>query len=88
VCSSDLLTDSGKPVGVAIDSAVQQVQQMLQNQAQAKLGDSNRWQELTTAFPFSRLAEPNELGDVTMLVLDFVGLSLWQYSCLKLARSD
>ncbi len=42
------------------------MQQMLQNQAQAKWGDPNRWQELTTAFPFSRLAEPNELSKLTV----------------------
>ena len=42
------------------------MQQMLQNQAQAKLGDSNRWQELTTAFPFARLAEPTELSKLTV----------------------
>jgi NAD(P)-dependent dehydrogenase (short-subunit alcohol dehydrogenase family) len=42
------------------------MQQMLQNQAQAKWGDSNRWQELTTAFPFARLAEPNELSKLTV----------------------
>ena len=32
--------------------------------------------------------EDNECGDVTMLVLDFAGVPLWQYSCLKKVAQD
>jgi 3-oxoacyl-[acyl-carrier protein] reductase len=32
--------------------------------AQAELGDEERWRELTTGFPFSRLARASEVADV------------------------
>ena len=35
---------------------------------------------------FDPPAQPDEIGDVTMLVLDFVGMSMWQYKCLKRAQ--
>jgi hypothetical protein len=34
---------------------------------------------------FEPRLDESEVGDVTMLVLDFVGASLWQYSCIKKA---
>jgi len=34
---------------------------------------------------FEPRLDESEVGDVTMLVLDFVGTSLWQYSCIKKA---
>jgi len=41
------------------------MQGMLQQQATAKLGDASRWQELTLALPFGRLAEPDEIAKLT-----------------------
>ena len=32
---------------------------------------------------FDPPVDENDAGDVTMLVLDFVGVALWQYACLK-----
>jgi NAD(P)-dependent dehydrogenase (short-subunit alcohol dehydrogenase family) len=38
---------------------------MLKSQAQKKLGDENRWMELTQHMPFGRMAEPDELAHLT-----------------------
>ena len=35
-------------------------------QAAKKLGDENRWMELTTSLPFGRLTEPQEIADLTV----------------------
>ncbi|RYX94286.1 MAG: SDR family NAD(P)-dependent oxidoreductase [Comamonadaceae bacterium] len=39
---------------------------MLQQQAKARLGDENRWAELTANLPFGRPAEPQEIADLTV----------------------
>jgi NAD(P)-dependent dehydrogenase (short-subunit alcohol dehydrogenase family) len=41
------------------------MQNMLQNQAQTKLGDPSRWMELTQKMAFGRMAEPQEIADLT-----------------------
>lgn len=38
---------------------------MLRAQATAKLGDENRWMELTSKLPFGRMTEPQEIADLT-----------------------
>jgi NAD(P)-dependent dehydrogenase (short-subunit alcohol dehydrogenase family) len=38
---------------------------MLRAQATQKLGDENRWMELTAKLPFGRLTEPQEIADLT-----------------------
>jgi NAD(P)-dependent dehydrogenase (short-subunit alcohol dehydrogenase family) len=38
---------------------------MLRSQATQKLGDENRWMELTAKMPFGRLTEPQEIADLT-----------------------
>ena len=59
-----------------------------------KLWKLGRLRVLTSAPPtqscrsrimFEPCLDESEVGDVTMLVLDFVGTSLWQYSCIKKA---
>lgn len=42
------------------------MQGMLQQQAEKKLGDAKRWTELTSGFPFGRLAEPNEMAKLAV----------------------
>jgi 3-oxoacyl-[acyl-carrier protein] reductase len=42
------------------------MQGMLSQQAQTKLGDANRWMELTRKLPFGRLAEPDEIAHLTV----------------------
>ena len=42
------------------------MQGMLSQQAQAKLGDANRWMELTRTMPFGRLAEPDEIAHLAV----------------------
>jgi NAD(P)-dependent dehydrogenase (short-subunit alcohol dehydrogenase family) len=42
------------------------MQGMLQQQAEKKLGDANRWSELTSGFPFGRLAEPSEMAKLAV----------------------
>jgi len=39
---------------------------MMRAQAAKKLGDENRWMELTTSLPFGRLTEPKEIADLTV----------------------
>lgn len=39
---------------------------MLRTQASKKLGDADRWMELTTSLPFGRLTEPQEIADLTV----------------------
>jgi NAD(P)-dependent dehydrogenase (short-subunit alcohol dehydrogenase family) len=39
---------------------------MMRAQAQRKLGDAERWLELTTGLPFGRLMEPDEVADLTV----------------------
>jgi 3-oxoacyl-[acyl-carrier protein] reductase len=39
---------------------------MLRAQAVKKLGDENRWMELTAGLPFGRLTEPKEIADLTV----------------------
>ena len=39
---------------------------MMRAQAAKKLGDENRWIELTTSLPFGRLTEPQEIADLTV----------------------
>jgi len=41
------------------------MQAMLENQAQTKLGDASRWMELTQKMAFGRMAEPQEIADLT-----------------------
>lgn len=38
---------------------------MMRAQAEKKLGDANRWVELTAGLPFGRLMEPKEVADLT-----------------------
>jgi NAD(P)-dependent dehydrogenase (short-subunit alcohol dehydrogenase family) len=38
---------------------------MMRSQAISKLGDEDRWMELTKALPFGRLTEPTEIADLT-----------------------
>jgi 3-oxoacyl-[acyl-carrier protein] reductase len=38
---------------------------MLRAQAGQKLGDENRWMELTSKLPFGRMTEPQEIADLT-----------------------
>lgn len=38
---------------------------MMRQTAQQKLGDAERWKELTTSLPFGRMAEPEEISDLT-----------------------
>lgn len=38
---------------------------MMQQTAQQKFGDATRWMELTTGLPFGRMAEPEEISDLT-----------------------
>jgi 3-oxoacyl-[acyl-carrier protein] reductase len=42
------------------------MQGMLSQQAQTKLGDANRWMELTRKLPFGRLAEPDEIAHLAV----------------------
>ena len=42
------------------------MQGMLSQQAQTKLGDANRWMELTRSLPFGRLAEPDEIAHLAV----------------------
>lgn len=39
---------------------------MMRAQAAKKLGDADRWMELTTGLPFGRLTEPQEIADLTV----------------------
>lgn len=39
---------------------------MMRAQAGKKLGDENRWMELTKGLPFGRLTEPTEIADLTV----------------------
>ena len=39
---------------------------LLRAQADKKLGDAERWLELTTQLPFGRMAEPAEIADLTV----------------------
>lgn len=39
---------------------------MMRAQAGKKLGDADRWMELTTGLPFGRLTEPQEIADLTV----------------------
>jgi 3-oxoacyl-[acyl-carrier protein] reductase len=39
---------------------------MMRAQAAKKLGDAERWMELTTGLPFGRLTEPQEIADLTV----------------------
>lgn len=39
---------------------------MLRNQSTKKLGDAERWMELTSGMPFGRLTEPKEIADLTV----------------------
>lgn len=39
---------------------------MMRGQAEKKLGDANRWMELTTQLPFGRLMEPREVAEMTV----------------------
>ncbi len=39
---------------------------MLRAQAAAKLGDAQRWMELTHKLPFGRMTEPQEIADLTV----------------------
>jgi 3-oxoacyl-[acyl-carrier protein] reductase len=43
----------------------ERMQTMLQAQAQKKFDDPSRWMELTQSMPFGRMAEPQELADLT-----------------------
>ena len=43
----------------------ERMQTMLQAQAQKKFEDASRWMELTLSMPFGRMAEPQELADLT-----------------------
>ena len=43
----------------------ERMQTMLQAQAQTKFQDPSRWMELTQSMPFGRMAEPQELADLT-----------------------
>jgi NAD(P)-dependent dehydrogenase (short-subunit alcohol dehydrogenase family) len=43
----------------------ERMQTMLQAQAQKKFEDASRWMELTQSMPFGRMAEPQELADLT-----------------------
>ncbi len=38
---------------------------MMKQTAEQKLGDASRWLELTTGLPFGRLAEPEEISEMT-----------------------
>lgn len=38
---------------------------LLRGQAEKKLGDASRWMELTRQLPFGRMAEPDEIADLT-----------------------
>jgi NAD(P)-dependent dehydrogenase (short-subunit alcohol dehydrogenase family) len=42
------------------------MQGMLQQQAEKKFGDAKRWSELTSGFPFGRLAEPSEMAKLAV----------------------
>lgn len=42
------------------------MQSMLEKQAATKLGDASRWQELTLGLPFGRLAQPEEISQLTV----------------------
>jgi NAD(P)-dependent dehydrogenase (short-subunit alcohol dehydrogenase family) len=42
------------------------MQEMLQQQANTKLGDTSRWHELTLGLPFGRLAEPSEMAKLAV----------------------
>jgi NAD(P)-dependent dehydrogenase (short-subunit alcohol dehydrogenase family) len=42
------------------------MQGMLQQQAEKKFGDAKRWPELTSGFPFGRLAEPSEMAKLAV----------------------
>lgn len=39
---------------------------MMRSQAAKKLGDENRWMELTKGLPFGRLTKPEEIADLTV----------------------
>ena len=39
---------------------------LLRGQAEKKLGNADRWMELTTTLPFGRMAEPSEIADLTV----------------------
>ena len=39
---------------------------MLRAQAQSTFGDDSRWMELTATLPFGRMAEPQEIADLTV----------------------
>ena len=49
------------------------------------LTSAPRTQSGRSRIMFEPRLDESEVGDVTMLVLDFVGTSLWQYSCIKKA---
>jgi len=38
---------------------------MMQQTAEQKFGDASRWMELTTGLPFGRMAEPEEISELT-----------------------
>jgi NAD(P)-dependent dehydrogenase (short-subunit alcohol dehydrogenase family) len=38
---------------------------LMQQTAEQKLGDASRWMELTTGLPFGRMAEPEEISELT-----------------------
>ncbi len=42
------------------------MQTMLQQQAEKKWGDAQRWMELTQALPFGRMAEPDEIAHLAV----------------------
>jgi NAD(P)-dependent dehydrogenase (short-subunit alcohol dehydrogenase family) len=42
------------------------MQDMLAQQAKSKLGEADRWMELTHKLPFGRLAEPDEIAHLTV----------------------
>jgi NAD(P)-dependent dehydrogenase (short-subunit alcohol dehydrogenase family) len=39
---------------------------MMQQTAEQKFGDASRWMELTTGLPFGRMAEPEEISELTV----------------------
>lgn len=42
------------------------MEMMLRAQAKSKLGDAERWMELTRKLPFGRMTEPQEIADLTV----------------------
>lgn len=49
--------------------ATSRMEGVLRQQAEAKLGDADRWQEFATAFPFSRMARPEEISNVVAFLV-------------------